>query len=72
MGKRGDFCIIKWFPYRVLRKFSSLSYGVIRKKKRIKMQNKRDIGLEIVNLKSLEGVRNGRTKRKTEQKKGEE
>ncbi|GEM_PF-696312 len=36
------------------------------------MQNKRDIGLEIVNLKSLEGVRNGRTKRKTEQKKGEE
>lgn len=36
------------------------------------MQNKRDIGLEIVNLKSLEGIRNGRTKRKTEQKKGEE
>jgi hypothetical protein len=50
MGKRGDFCIIKWFPYRVLRKFSSLSYGVIRKKKRIKMQNKRGIGLGIVNL----------------------
>lgn len=36
------------------------------------MQNIRDIGLGIVNLKSLEGVRNGRTKRKTEQKKGEE
>ena len=36
------------------------------------MQNKRDIGLGIVYLKSLEGVRNGRTKRKTEQKKGEE
>jgi len=50
MGKRGDFCIIKWFLYRTLRKFSSLSYGVIRKKKRIKMQNKRDIGLGIVHL----------------------
>ena len=36
------------------------------------MQNKRGIELGIVNLKSLEGVRNGRTKRKTEQKKGEE